>query len=364
MKDFNEKLGRIRTLLDDSGYEALVLGRRDNFAWLTGGKEGGVIRNMEGSFVYLVFTPGERIAVAMNADIRKAEEELLCDMGFRFQAVDWKSSSKEEYIERLLDGKRFLTDILLKGGCFDLDTIYDLEYPMTEREIKRYRKLGALTDDILSRTAEAFREGMTENDLKKEMLKICAQEDVEVDVMQVGTDERVKNYRHCTPTDKVIGKTILLSPVFRKYGLHSNIARMICIGDIPADVRKSYDDVCQIQAEIIGFSREGLLFADLFAKQEELYRKLGYEDEWLMHGHGAPVGYMLSDGGVLYSQDRVMKTGQAYEWFVTVSGAKSAELVMNVEGKQKILSLAGKWPVKKYVTESGKTVGLPDILVI
>lgn len=364
MKDFNEKLGRIRTLLDDSGYEALVLGRRDNFAWLTGGKEGGVIRNMEGSFVYLVFTPGERIAVAMNADIRKAEEELLCDMGFRFQAVDWKSSSKEEYIERLLDGKRFLTDILLKGGCFDLDTIYDLEYPMTEREIKQYRKLGALTDDILSRTAEAFREGMTENDLKKEMLKICAQEDVEVDVMQVGTDERVKNYRHCTPTDKVIGKTILLSPVFRKYGLHSNIARMICIGDIPADVRKSYDDVCQIQAEIIGFSREGLLFADLFAKQEELYRKLGYEDEWLMHGHGAPVGYMLSDGGVLYSQNREMKTGQAYEWFVTVSGAKSAELVMNVEGKQKILSLAGKWPVKKYVTESGKTVGLPDILVI
>ncbi len=364
MKDFSEKLERIETLLEEMQYEAMVLGRRDNFAWLTGGKEGGVIRNIEGSFVYLVFAPGERIAVAMNADIRKAEEELLCGMGFRFQAVDWKSSSREGYIEQLLDGKRFLTDIPLKGGCLDLDTIYDLEYPMTESETERYRRLGALTDDILYRTAEAFRGGMTENDLKKEMLKICAQEDVEVDVMQVGTDSRVKNYRHCTPTDQVIGKTILLSPVFRKYGLHSNIARMICIGDVPADVRKSYDDVCRIQAEIIGFSREGLLFADVFAKQEELYGKLGYEKEWLMHGHGAPVGYMLSDGGVLYSKDRAMKTGQAYEWFVTVSGAKSAELVMNIEGKQEILSLAGKWPVKEYVTESGASVKLPDILVI
>lgn len=364
MRDFEEKLARIEALLGERKYEALVLGRRDNFAWLTGGKEGGVIRNMEGSFVYLVFTRNERIAVAMNADVRKAREELLSGMGFRFQAVDWKSSSKERYIEQLLSGKRFLTDIPLGNGCLDLDAIYDLEYPMTAGEIDRYRELGALTDDILYRTAGAFREGMTENDLKKEMLKFCVREDVEVDVMQVGADERVKNYRHCTPTDKVIGKTILLSPVFRKYGLHSNIARMFCIGDIPEDVRRSYDAVCRIQAEIIAFSREGLLFADLFAKQEEWYGKLGYGSEWLMHGHGAPVGYMLSDGGVLYSKDRAMKTGQAYEWFVTVSGAKSAELVMNIEGKQEILSLAGKWPVKEYVTEAGETVRLPDILVI
>lgn len=364
MKDFNEKLKRIETLLAESRYEALVLGRRDNFAWLTGGKEGGVIRNMEGSFVYLVFMKEERVAVAMNADVRKAEEELLCGMGFRFQSVDWKSSSKEGYIEQMLAGKRFLTDVPIGNGCLDLDTVYDLEYPMTAGEIEKYRKLGTLTDDILYRTAKAFRKGMTENDLKKEMLKICVQEDAEVDVMQVGSDERVKNYRHCTPTDKVIEKTILLSPVFRKYGLHSNIARMVCIGDIPEDVRKSYDDVCRIQAEIIAFSREGLLFADLFAKQEELYRNLGYAHEWLMHGHGAPVGYMLSDGGVLYNKDRVMKTGQAYEWFVTVSGAKSAELVMNIDGKQEILSLAGKWPVKEYVTESGEAVMLPDILVL
>lgn len=364
MDDYKIKLERIYRLLERESYAALVFGRRDNFAWLTGGKESGVVLNQEKGFVYLVVMRDRKIAVSMHADARKAQEELLAGMGFEMIVLDWKSSGIEAYIEELLRGRRFLSDCILSGASYDQDEMNELQYPMTECEVSRYKELGRLTDMILKETAAKIKEGMTENALKAEFLKLCAEYDVQADVLLLGSDDRIKKYRHCTPTDKRIKKTILISPVLRKYGLHSNVARMACIGEVPEEMRSRYDTVCRIQAEIIAACREGMLFKEIFELQEKLYRDAGYKDEWLLHRHGAPVGYMLSDGEVLYSKTRRIKKNQAYEWYITIAGAKSAELAMNVEGKQEVLSLAGEWPEKEYTAVSGIKISLPDILSI
>lgn len=364
MDDYKIKLERIYRLLEQGAYDALVLGRRDNFAWLTGGKESGVVLNQEKGFVYLVIMKDRKIAVSMHADAPKAQEELLAGMNFEMIALDWKSSGVEGYIEELLCGRRFLADCPLAGASYDSDEINELEYPMTECEVSRYRQLGNLTDTILKKTARKIIEGMTENELKAEFLKLCAEYDVQADVLLLGSDDRIKKYRHCTPTDKAIEKTVLISPVLRKYGLHSNVARMVCIGEVPEEMRMRYDTVCQIQAEITAACQEGVLFRDIFRLQEQLYCDAGYKEEWLMHRHGAPVGYMLSDGEVLYSENRRIKKNQAYEWYVTITGAKSAELIMNIEGKQEILSMAGGWPEKEFTAVNGLKISLPDILSI
>lgn len=363
MTDFDIKLERIGALLDRRQAEALVIARRDNFAWLTGGGESGVILNQENGFVYLIVTQKERAAVALRADADKAQEELLKGLGFTFHTLDWKSAGIEAYIGSLLEGKRALSDIPLTGCTCDTAAIYELEFPMTETETGRYRELGRLTDVIMARAAKRMRQGMTENEIKAEVLHACADHGVEADVLLVGCDERIEKYRHCTPTDKEAARTVLLSPVLRKYGLHSNIARMVCFGSVPEAVRKKYDAVCRIQAEIIAASRENVAFRDIFRLQEAWYRQLGYGQEWMKHGHGAPVGYMLSDASVMHDENRCMTCGQAYEWYVTVSGAKSAELVMNTGGRQEILSMTGEWPEKAYRTEGGDVIKLPDIWV-
>ncbi|EEG73993.1 M24 family metallopeptidase [[Clostridium] hylemonae] len=364
MTDFEIKLERIRHLLDRRQADALVIARRDNFAWLTGGEESGVILNQETGFVYLVVTRKELTAAALWADAAKAKEELLAGLGFTVHTLNWKQPGKEQYIERLLKGKKALSDIPLEGCLCDTEAVYELEYPMTETEIERYRELGRLSDRILADTAGNIKRGMTEQEIKAELLRQCADRGVETDVLLVGADERIEKYRHCTPTEKAAEHTALLSPVLRRYGLHSNIARMVCFGSVPEEVREKYDAVCQIQAEIISMSREGIPFGEIFQMQERSYRQLGYGQEWMRHGHGAPVGYMLSDASVLYNSGRRMMPGQAYEWYVTVSGAKSAELVMNTGGRQEILSMTGLWPEKEYRTSNGDVIKLPDIWII
>lgn len=361
--EMDSKLARIGTWLEEHDYEAMVIGRRDNFAWLTGGRESGVVQSSEVGFVYLVITGERRYAIARRADIRRTMEELLDGMDFIPVEVVWDEEGMEDAVLRILDGRKAASDIALPAAhvVCETDRIYRLHYPMTDGEIKLYEALAKECAGVLWRTAGQVQRGMTENELKRIFLCECAACDIEVDVMLIGSDQRITSYRHCMPTDKAIDQVVLLSPSLRKYGLHVNLARMVCLGAVSEDVRKRYDDVCRIQAGIIGQSRIGLPFADLFDWQEKCYREMGYEGEWKTHMHGAPTGYMVSDGQVLFEPDLVMQDNQAYEWYVTVTGAKSAELVALVNGEMKMLSLDENWPQKEYAAADGRRVMLPDI---
>lgn len=364
MEDFERKLNRIYGYLERNKYDGMVLGRRDNFSWLTGGEESGVVLNTETGFIYLVITRTKRWAVAMRADIDRAMQEQLLGAGFEPCELDWKSISKEEQAVKLLEGGSIVSDIPIEGAVVDLEGIYSLEYPMTKAELARYEEFGKLCDQILKYTADKIHSGMTENEVKRIFVQQCAQYDIDIDVLLIGSDERILCYRHCTPSDKVVEKTLLISPALRKWGLHANLARIVSIGEPDEKLRKRYDDVCEIQAEIIVASKKGVRFTDIFDLQEKLYLEKGYADEWMKHLHGGPIGYMLTDGAVMFDPERTMNTGQAYEWYVTVSGAKSAELVMNIGDEMKVLSLGGYWPTRQYGSDDKSKVFLPDILIL
>lgn len=364
MLDFKYKLNKIYDYLDLHKFDGMIIGRRDTYSWITNGQESGVILNTDLGFVYLVITKEQRWAVALRADIDKAMNEQLADMGFESCTLDWSSMGKERYAMELLKNKRVVSDISIEGAFMDVNGIYQLQYPMTANEILKYRELGRVCDEILFETASEITYGMTENHIKKIFLSKCIENELDIDVLLIGSDERISNYRHCTPTDKKAEKVILLSPSLRKKGLHANISRMMCFGKVSKELRKKYDAVCKIQAEIIDMSKSGILFSKVFQMQKSLYKKLGYQEEWMKHMHGAPVGYMLSDGGVIFDGKRLMEKNQAYEWYITVTGAKSAELIMNIDDKIEILSVTGKWPMKAYTTVSGNIIELPDILVI
>lgn len=357
-----EKLRRIYDYLEQNQYDAMVIGRRDNFAWLTDGQESGVVLNQEIGFVYLVITKKENFAVAMRADIDKAISEQLSGLNMKPIEIDWKYGSKEQKVLELTKNMKVVSDIPLEGAVIDIAGIYDLEFPMMDYEVDRYIEFGKECDELLCEFSEYVKKGITENQLKSIFIGLCAKKRIEVDVLLLGSDERISQYRHCTPTDKDIQKTLLISPALRKNGLHSNLARMISIG-VPDEVtQKAYDAVSEIQANIIVESKEGVRFSSILDLQEKMYREKHYEEDWMRHLHGAPIGYMLSYGDVMFSEETEMMYNQAYEWYVTVTGAKSAELVMNINNKIKVLSMSGAWPSRIYRINNNE-ICLPDILI-
>ncbi len=354
---------RILACLEENHWDAAVIGRADNFAWLTCGGENRVILSSEAGFSYIVLTKSEKFMVALVADLCKVMDEEAADLGYTPVVTKWFEGGAEAKVLELVRGMRVVSDIPIAGADYSPDLFYKLHYPLTRYEIERYREAAVLSEQIIAETAACLHPGMREYDVQGMLWEKYGRHNVSVSVMIIGSDERIAAYRHCCPTGKRIEKTVLISPAVKKWGLHSNLARMVCFGAVPAELAKRYDAVCRIEAAAIAMSKPGIRFADILSEQKRLYKELGYENEWHKHFQGGITGYMVSDPTLCMDASKVVTENQAFDWFITISGAKGEELTLNTGGEIEVPSVSGIWPCETY-RANGMDVKLPKIMVL
>lgn len=359
--EVREKEQRLKKALEDSGYEAAVIGRADNFAWLTGGGDSRVISSSEIGFTYILYSAEKKYAFSLIADIYKVMDEELEGLGYIPVILKWFDKTKEQAVAEKIRGMRTVSDIFIEGADCNPDFFYNLHYPFTKQEIKKCRLLGKMTEEIITNTALKIRPGMTEHQVAGILAGMYAECDISISVMIVGSDERISKYRHCMPSPKHIEKIVLLSPAVRKWGLHANVARMVCFGNIPDDICCKYSAVCDIEAEAISMCTPGTRFSDILERQKKLYDHLGYTDEWHNHFQGGVTGYVVSDPTLCMKETNKVQPYQPYDWFITITGTKGEELSINYDGNIEVLSVNGIWPSKNY-TKNGITIKLPEIL--
>ena len=359
--DFDQKLRKIRAYLDETGRGALVIGRRDNFSWLTGGGDNAVVRNSELGFSLLAITENKVFHVAQTMDGPRILDEELIDFDVEPVFLRWYESSREDRATDLVKGLKTVSDIPIGGAECLPQEITGLHYPFTPTEVERCRTIGRTTELIIAKVAASMTPGMQEREVERMFLAEYAHAGFSCDVLLIGSDERIAKYRHPCPSDKTIDRLVLLHSAVRKWGLHANVTRMVSFGDrLPPDVASRYEAACRIQAAAISLCTPGRKFADILEAEKSLYRETGFEDEWRNHYQGGITGYILADPTLCMDPDAQVQPSQVFDWFITITGVKVEEL--SISGTRPgILSACGAWPVTRY--EYGGTVlDLPDIL--
>lgn len=261
----------------------------------------------------------------------------------------------------LVEGLRVISDIPLPGTDFRPDSFCGLYFPLTEKEVQKYRVLGKMTEQILYDAACAIRPGMTEYQVQGMLAGLYGENDISISVMLIGSDRRIAAYRHCMPSGKEIEKLLLISTAVKKWGLHANVARMVSFGEIPEDTKRRYEAVREIEAEVISLSTPGRTFSEILAVQKKMYQERGFGDEWQCHYQGGVTGYMVSDPTLCMDKQNVLVGNQAYDWFITITGTKGEELTLNVDGAVEVPTVNGIWPMKTY-RRNNVSVQLPDIM--
>jgi Xaa-Pro dipeptidase len=360
--EVREKLDRIRAYLRGSGRSALVIGRRDNFAWLTGGGDNAVVHNSELGFSLLVVTDTSVFHVAQVMDGPRILDEEL--QGFEVEPVflRWYEQSREERAAQLIKGRQAVSDIPIEGAACAPREIALLHYPLTPREIEKYRLIGKTTEEVIARVAAMISPGTREREIEAMFLAEYAREDMSCDVLLVGSDERIAKYRHPSPTDKRVERLVLLHPAIRKWGLHANVTRMVFFGNrIPADLSARYDAACRVEAAAISQCVPGTKFSEILELEKRVYGEAGFADEWRNHYQGGITGYVLADPTLCMDREARVSTRQAFDWFITITGVKVEELAISGESKPEVLSARGGWPLKTW-EHDGVSLRLPDIM--
>ena len=361
--EVKEKERRVREFLDRSGYEAMVIGRQDNFAWYTCGGNNRVVTTSENGFAYLVITKDHIYCIAHVMDGPRVFNDELQGLDIEPVFLKWYEESWAGKATQLTRGLKTISDIPVEGAVLAASEIYKLHYPLTEKEVQKLRWIGAKTEEIIRKVADEVMPGMTEHEIEAMFLYEYGKINATPEVLLIGSDERIAAYRHPNPSDKKVQKLVLLHPGLRKWGLHANVTRMLYFGDtLPDDVKNKYETVNMLQAQAISMCIPGERFHKILDVRKDLLEAAGFGDEWEKHFPGGITGYLLCDASVCGKNDTEVVLNQAYDWFITITGVKAEELSINTAKGTEVVSVAGGWPVRNY-SYSGQTFGLPEILM-
>jgi Xaa-Pro dipeptidase len=360
--DAQARRERVFAFLEREGLDALVLGRQDNFSWLTAGGDSRVITTSEMGFAYLVLTRDRRWLVSHSMDGQRFLDEQAAGQGYDLVTLYWHQGSPQDRVLELTRGMKVGADWPLPGARHYGPEIVDLHYPLSDLDLERCRWIGQTANRILSQVAHDLEPGISEQEVAAALLHKCALEGLTIDVLIVGFDDRIRRYRHPMPTENTLQQYALLHPAARRWGLHANITRLVHWGEPPSDLRRAMDGVAIIGAHVATRLAPGVAFADILTEQIGLYRKLGYSGEWMYHFQGGITGYTLADPTRCTNSESTLVERQAYDYFITMTGAKFEEFTLLTENGVEIASLGPGWPTRTIQTPRGE-IAVPDLLI-
>jgi len=361
--DSAAKLGTVRRFLEQQHLDALVIGRQDNFAWLTTGGDSSVVISSEMGAAYLVVTLHKQWLASHRMDGRRLLEEQITGQGYELETLAWDEGSPLDLVAHVTAGMRVGADFPMPGARLLGSQIVDMHYPLTDLEIDRYRWLGAECHRILGNVARRLQPGISERNVAAHILHDYAGAGMTVDVLIVGFDERISRYRHPMATDRPLQRYALLHAAARRWGLHANITRLVHFGAVPGPLRRAMECAQRVGAHVATMLAPGVRFADILAEQKKVYREAGMVDEWRLHFQGGITGYILGDAGRCLDPEARAVERQAYDYFITATGAKFEECMLLTERGLELISQGPDWPARSISTPRG-TVSVADTLVL
>lgn len=339
------KVQKLRDWMEARHLEAVLLSRRDNFAWLTVGGDNHVLKPTEVGVGHLLITPNKKFLLAYTMDGERILNEEIPGQGYELVTVRWYED--EPRLKAVsLAGKRIAADTAIPDTEDCSLELSRMHSPLDSIELLRYRWLGYQTGVALEETAQWVQPGMTEQEVACQITINLVSRGMDVDVLLVGSDDRMEHVRHVIPSPKKIEQYILFNPTSRRWGLHANISRCVSFGRPKEVLEKRFRAAMEIEAKILEALTPGLSFAQLLQSQKNWYAELGYPDEWRNHFQGGTTGYVISDANLGLTEERVMDC-QAFDYFVTLPGVMVEELVI-LDNQPEIASLGREWPSTTY----------------
>ena len=355
------KEDRIRTMLARLGFDTVILTRRVNFAWITAGGRAISCYGEPDSPVYLVFTPRGKYAVGYSIDMIRTADEELAGLGFEVISLPSFGKTMSEVVSEVAVG-RVAADGPFPSAQDISAEIGKLYEPLTPEEMARYAEAAQTSGRIIGEIAHWVQPGMTERQVMAEIWKRSIEVGHEARYMFLGSDERIRKYRHAVFTDKPIERCALLAPCTARWGLDVPVSRLVYFDEPPADIRHRYLAVATMQAAMLATIRPGVPLARLREIYLGLFDRFGYPEEKTVHFHGGPIGYGGSGWPRLLDPHETVQANTAYTFFFTIAGAKSEELMLVDEQRTWLASVVQPWPMLE-IEFAGQKLAIPDILV-
>lgn len=348
-----DKQARLAGFLDRQNLKAVLLWRRQNFAWITCGRENRIPDNEETGVAGILATPDRRWCLADAIEAPRMRDEELAGTGIEVIEFPWHDAGAGGRRVRGLLGdlglspERVAADVDKPAvGFASLPGDFaQLRWPLTSAEVDRYRDGATRTAGAVEQAVEAVEPGMSEHDLAALLAFTVRAAGLVPHVNLIATDERVFRFRHPIPTDKALARYAMLVTCAGFGGLVTSCTRFVHFGPVPDELKRKQQAVADVDAAVILATRPGRTLGEIFDDLQHAYAAAGFADEWTLHHQGGPTGYANRERVATPGDATAVLDFQAFAWNPSITGAKSEDTILVTPDELEILSGHSEdWP--------------------
>ncbi len=338
------KLQRVRNLMDQRGITTLWLRSLNNVAWITGGVDAAVNTAHDMGVASVVIT-GSSAEVWTNTieAPRLRDEDQVEERGFGLHVDPWEGPGSVPPTAGLGVDLPF-------GGAADLSgDLTALRVRLLPVEQDRFRHLGISCGEAMQRSINRVHPGSSEHEIAAALAYEMRIRGVSPIVVLVATDERIFNFRHPLPTNRIMENYAMLVLCGRRYGLVCSVTRLLHFGPLSDDLRQRMEACAQVDAAMIAASQPGASLEHVFHVAQDTYAATGYEGEWKKHHQGGLAGYTARDALGVPGATLQLEPGMVLAWNPSITGTKSEDSVMVPEpgGEPEVLTRMYGWPMRE-----------------
>lgn len=360
--ELETKLSKINDILSTHNLGALLVQRVENFAWLTGGAASYVNTADNVGAASLLIMPSGRYLLTNNIEAARLQaKEKLDDQSWEFVISDWYQAADE--ISRLTKGLKLGTDGIYAGGIDVNAALTPLRMTLSPEEQERFRGLSKLCAQAMDTAIRKVKPGMTEFEIAALLNAETQDRGVLPIVNLIATDQRIYEFRHPLPTDKMLDKYAMMVLCGRQYGLVCSITRLVHFGAMPEALTRKAQAVAEINAAMIAATRPGSTLGQIFRLTQAKYAETGFENEWQLHHQGGPAAFLPREGVATPNSEIMVTEGQAYAWNPSITGTKSEDTILVGADGNEIMSAIPDWPMIEVDVE-GQIIMRPATLEI
>jgi Xaa-Pro dipeptidase len=344
LAELSAKRRKIAGFLAEKGMDAILISRHENIAWATAGfvdVRVGVLRE-SGPASLLITREGAAYYLTTNNEAQRLADEEFAGLGFEPVVNPWHANDVRASIQRIVGSGSVAGDMGQEG--FQQVSMQSLRFELTDAEAERYKWLGWHAAEVAATVLRRLEPGMGEHAMQAMLAEQLIGRGMLPSVYLTSADARVAQYPHPVPRAGVLKQLGMLCFCARRWGLTVSMTRFVCFGPLPAEFEAHLAVVAQVNARLLGATREGAASDTLFAVAREAYASLGHAGAEFLHHQGGATGYLERDWFARPGGAERITARQALAWNPNLHGAKVEDTFLFQNGKVELLTATPELP--------------------
>lgn len=348
MTELEIKQQRLNAFLDRHGLDGVWLQNRNNFAWITCGKDNHIANNTPQGVTAILATRDARICLANSIEAPRMMGEELPGTGINTVTFPWWDRNVAGRIaNEVIAGRKIAADAdTLDLGLPPLPHDFaELRWSLTIEEIARYRDGAQRTTRAIESAVRAIQPGDSEHDIAALLDEHAHRNGCNPVVTLVSADERVTRYRHPIPTSNKIQRYAMLVTCAEYGGLISCCTRFVHFGPLSPELAAKQQAIANIDATVNLATKPGKTLGEVFKTLQQAYVDNGWADQWQLHHQGGSTGYAGREAIATPESTVTVRENQAFAWNPSIVAAKSEDTVLVTPTGHDVLTLGSQdWP--------------------